>query len=144
MTSKDRMFRLWTSVHRHVFTATKGRVAGKALGMPVVMLTTVGRTSGQQRQTMLTTPLQVGDTIVLVASFGGDDREPSWCQNLRKTPEVEVTMRGRHEARIARVASPEERAELWPQITAQHSNYAGYQTKTSREIPVVVLERVSS
>jgi deazaflavin-dependent oxidoreductase (nitroreductase family) len=143
MTAKDSLFRFWTSVHRHMFTATNGRLAGKLLGMPVVMLTTVGRTTGQKRQTMLTSPLQVGDTIVLVASFGGDDREPSWCQNLRKTPEVEITMRGRHEARTARVATPEERAELWPQLTAKHSNYAGYQTKTDREIPVVLLEPVT-
>jgi len=140
MTKKDTMFRFWTSIHRHVFTASKGRVAGKALGMPVVMLTTVGRTSGQRRQTMLTSPLKVGDTVVLVASFGGDDREPSWCQNLRKTPEVEITMRGSTGPRVARVATSEERAELWPQITAKHANYAGYQTKTNREIPVVLIE----
>jgi deazaflavin-dependent oxidoreductase (nitroreductase family) len=137
---KDQMFRAFTTFHRSVFKASGGRVAGKALGMPVLVLTTTGRTSGKPRQTMLTSPLQVGDTVVLVASFGGDDREPSWCRNLRKDPNVRIVMRGRDEARRARVADPAERAELWPKITAAHANYAGYQRKTSREIPVVLLE----
>jgi deazaflavin-dependent oxidoreductase (nitroreductase family) len=137
---KDTMFRAFTTFHRSVFTLSGGRVAGKALGMPVLILTTTGRTSGKPRQTMLTSPLQVGDTIVLVASFGGDDREPSWCRNLRKDPVVQVVMRGKRETRHARVATAEERAELWPKITIAHANYAGYQTKTTREIPVVLVE----
>ena len=144
MSVKDNMFRVWTGVHRYLFKATKGKAAGKLLGMPVVLLTTTGRTSGQPRETMLTTPLQIGDTITLVASFGGDDREPSWCRNLRKNPEVTITMSGRTEKRTARVATTEERAELWPKLTAAHPNYAGYQRKTSREIPVVLLERAEA
>lgn len=143
MNLKDTMFKALTTFHRSVFKASRGRVAGKALGMPVLILTTTGRTSGKARQTMLTSPLQVGETVVLVASFGGDDREPSWCRNLRKNPDVQLTMRGRTEQRQARVANPEERAELWPKITAAHANYAGYQTKTAREIPVVLLEPVA-
>jgi deazaflavin-dependent oxidoreductase (nitroreductase family) len=137
------MFRAVTKLHRQVFRATGGRVAGKALGMPVVILTTTGRTSGKPRDTMLTSPLQLGETIVLVASKGGDDREPSWCRNLRKEPRVHLAMRGLSEERVARVASEEERAELWPKVTAAHPNYAGYQRKTSREIPLVLVEPAS-
>jgi deazaflavin-dependent oxidoreductase (nitroreductase family) len=142
MMLKDQLSRSLTTVHRTVFTASRGRIAGRALGMPVVLLTTTGRTSGKPRQTMLTTPLVLGEKVTLVASNGGDDREPSWCQNLRKTPAVEVTMTGATRQMVAHLADADERAELWPQITAAHANYAGYQRKTDREIPVVVLEPV--
>jgi deazaflavin-dependent oxidoreductase (nitroreductase family) len=143
MTTKDQLFRGLTVVHRSIFNASKGRIAGNASGMPVVLLTTTGRTSGKPRQTMLTSPLVLGDNVMLVASYGGDDREPSWCQNLRKTPEVEITTQGATRRMRAHIATAEERATLWPQITSAHANYAGYQKKTDREIPVVVLEPAS-
>src|SRR5437762_442817 len=137
MTVKDTAFRAGTSLHRAIFAATKGRVLGRGLGMPVLILTTTGRTSGKQRDTMLTTPLVLGDTVVIVASYGGDDREPAWCRNLRENPAVQITMRGARRSMTARIAEGEERADLWTQLTAAHANYAGYQRKTDREIPVV-------
>jgi deazaflavin-dependent oxidoreductase (nitroreductase family) len=76
-----------------------------------------------------------------VASRGGDDRHPAWFLNLRDNPDVEVVVGGQAAKRMrARVATPDERAELWPQITNSHRNYAGYQKKTTREIPLVLLE----
>jgi deazaflavin-dependent oxidoreductase (nitroreductase family) len=90
---------------------------------------------------MLTSPYQEGSTIVVVASRGGDDQHPAWFLNLRDDPDVEVTMKGEPKRRmVARVANAEERARLWPLVTADHKNYAGYQTKTEREIPLVLLE----
>lgn len=127
-------------LHRTIFSATKGRIGGRGLGMPVVMLTTTGRKSGQQRTTMLTSPLQEDGKVVLVASYGGDDRHPAWLLNLRENPDVELTMEGSTRKMRAHVASPEERAELWPRVTKDHANYAGYQRRTEREIPLVVLE----
>ncbi len=92
---------------------------------------------------MLSAPLQEGPTLVLVASRGGDDRHPSWFLNLRDNPDVEVVVHGRPPQPMrARVADADERARLWPQIIAEHRNYADYQTKTEREIPVVVLEPI--
>jgi deazaflavin-dependent oxidoreductase (nitroreductase family) len=137
--AKDLLFRGVTSVHRGLYRVSGGRVAGRGMGMPVLVLTTVGRKSGRKRQTMLTSPLQRGDEIVLVASFGGDDRNPAWYLNLRDNPEVEVEMDGRSRPMSARVATPDEKSELWPLIVADHSNYEGYQKKTDREIPVVIL-----
>jgi len=137
---KDVLFKSFTSVHETVFRATNGRVAGRAGGMPVVMLTTTGRKSGKPRNTMLTTPVQRGNSIVLVASFGGDDRNPAWFLNLRDNPDVEAVTAGSKRAMRARVATGEERADLWTDIVGRYKGYAGYQEKTDREIPVVVLE----
>jgi deazaflavin-dependent oxidoreductase (nitroreductase family) len=140
MPFKDQVFRAVTGLHKGVYNVSKGKVGGRGMGMPVVILTTTGRKSGQLRETMLTTPLIIGDKVTLIASFGGDDREPSWCLNIRKTAQVKLTMEGQTRDMLAHIADADERAQLWPQITSAHRNYAGYQTKTSREIPVVVLE----
>lgn len=137
---KDQLAKAVNVLHRTIFSATKGRVGGRGLGMPVVMLTTTGRKSGQPRTTMLTSPLQEDGKVVLVASYGGDDRNPAWFLNLRDNPDVELTMDGSTRKMRAYVATPEERAELWPRVTKDHANYASYQRRTEREIPLVVLE----
>ena len=133
------VLKLVNAVHRPLFHLSKGKLAGSGLGMPVLDLTTTGRKSGQRRSTMLTSPLQRGDEIVLVASRGGDDRNPDWYYNIQADPQVEVEMGGTVRPMTARIADAAERAELWPLIIEAHDNYAGYQRKTEREIPVVVL-----
>ncbi len=135
------MLKTMNTVHRGLLKLTGGRVGWQAGDMPVLELTTTGRKSGQPRAVMLTSPLQDGDAIVIVASRGGDDQHPAWFLNLRDNPNVEVAMKGAPKRPMrARVATAEERAELWPRVTAGHKNYAGYQTKTDREIPLVLLE----
>jgi len=127
-------------VHRALMKVTFGKIGWSAAGMPVLELTTVGRKSGQTRTCLLTSPLQVGDTWVIVASRGGDDHHPAWFHNLQANPAVQVAINGKPKrAWRARVASSEERADLWPKIIADHKNYAGYQSKTEREIPLVLL-----
>jgi deazaflavin-dependent oxidoreductase (nitroreductase family) len=138
--AKARFFKAITDFHKLVFRASNGKLLNRGSGMPVLMLTTTGRKSGEPRSTMLTSPLQDGDAIVLVASNNGNEHHPAWLLNLRDNPKVEVTMSGRTTPMTARVADPEEKAELWPRIIADHANYAGYQKKTERDIPVVVLE----
>jgi deazaflavin-dependent oxidoreductase (nitroreductase family) len=131
------------AIHRGLLAVTFGKVGWKAGGMPVLELTTTGRKSGQERSCMLTSPLQVGDTYVIVASRGGDDHHPAWYLNLEANPDVQVAVGGKaKQRRRARIATADERAEMWPQITAQYRNYAGYQSKTTREIPLVLLEPV--
>jgi deazaflavin-dependent oxidoreductase (nitroreductase family) len=110
--------------------------------MPMVKLTTVGRRTGQPRTIMATAPLQMGESFVLVASFGGDEREPQWCQNIRANGDVEVTIDGRTRQMRGHVADPEERAELWPKVVAASAPYGDYQKKTTREIPVVIFDPV--
>ena len=139
------MFKAVNRVHRMVLGLSGGRVGGKLSGMPVLELTTTGRRSGLPRTTVLTSPYQEGSTVVLVASRGGDDRDPAWFLNLRDHPEVTVSMQGQPpQSMRAEVAGQGERARLWPLLTAAHSNYAGYQKKTTRQIPVVLLRPVES
>jgi deazaflavin-dependent oxidoreductase (nitroreductase family) len=132
--------RTMSQVHRAILHATGGRVLGSALGMTVVELRTVGRTSGLPRTTMLTAPIIDGDRIVLVASKGGDDRDPDWYRNLMAHPEAELTVAGQHRLVQARRASPDEKAELWPRVVAAYRGYAGYQRRTERDIPLVICE----
>lgn len=109
--------------------------------MPVLQLTTTGRKSKEPRSVMLTSPLQEGDTLVVVASRGGDDHHPAWFLNLRDQPKVQVAYKGgAKKPMTARVANAEERARMWPEVTSHYKGYAGYQSKTEREIPLVLLE----
>src|SRR5512132_4318909 len=118
--AKDMTMRVVTGFHRAVFRASNGRLANHGYGMPVLELTTTGRKTGKQRTTMLTSPVQDGGRIVIIASYGGDDRHPTWFLNLRDDPNVEITMEGETRPMRARVASPEEKAELWPRVVAAH------------------------
>ena len=136
----DFALKAMNTAHRIVLKVSFGKVGWSASGMTVLELTTTGRKSGQPRSVMLTSPHQDGDTVVIVASRGGDDHHPAWFLNLQANPEVEVALAGAPKAPYtAHVATAEERAELWPTITSKHKNYAGYQTKTEREIPLVLL-----
>ncbi len=137
---KDIASRCVTGLHMSVFSVTNGRLLGRMAGMPVVMLTTTGRKSGRPRATMLTSPLQLGESVVLVASNGGDHRHPRWFLNLRENPDVEIVMEGRHRRMHARVAAPGEMHELWPKVTQVYPRYAEYQKKTTRDIPFVILD----
>jgi deazaflavin-dependent oxidoreductase (nitroreductase family) len=137
----DAMLKTMNAVHRGLLTISGGRIGRRLSGMPVLELTTIGRKTGQPRTVMLTSPVQDGAAIVIVASRGGDDTHPAWFLNLRDNPDVEVAMNGEPARRMrARVATTDERARLWPLVVADHANYAGYQRKTSREIPLVLLE----
>ena len=90
---------------------------------------------------MLTSPVQLGRSLVIVASRGGDDVDPAWLLNLRAHPQVQVALAGRPAvAMVARVATPDERERLWPRVVAEMPRYAEYQERTSRVIPVVLLE----
>lgn len=113
--------------------------------MPALELTTVGRKSGKPRAVMLTSPVQLGDALVVVASKGGEDTHPEWFLNLRDNPSVEVSFKGAAKTPMAaRVVDDAERDELWPKVVAAAKNYSGYQKKTTRKIPLVVLEPLNA
>src|SRR5690242_5572371 len=101
------------TVHRALIKASGGRKGWNVASMPVLELTTIGRKSGRPHSIMLTSPIQDGSTLVVVASRGGDDVHPAWFLNLVDNPEVEVAVQGKPKQPMrARVATPEERARL--------------------------------
>jgi F420H(2)-dependent quinone reductase len=108
--------------------------------MPVLLLTTVGRKTGKARTVPLTY-IEHGDAIVLVASYGGRPYNPDWFENLVAHAEVEVVIRGERRTLRARPATAEERARLWPKVIETYVGYARYQEKTTREIPLALLDR---
>jgi len=129
------------AVHRAVQWFSFGKLGWTAMKMPVVELTTVGRKTGKPRTVLLTSPLQIGSAHVVVASRGGDDKPPAWLGNLVANPDVEISIAGRTRIHArARVATPAERAQWWPQVIADHAFYGDYQKATTREIALVVLE----
>ena len=136
----DLGFKYGPMLHRAVIRISGGRLFNRLGGMPIVELHTIGRKTGQPRVTTLSSPIVSDDRIVLVASKGGDDRNPAWLLNLEASPEVEVTVAGQNRPMRARVASAEEKAELWPQVVAAYQGYEGYQKRTARDIPVVICE----
>jgi deazaflavin-dependent oxidoreductase (nitroreductase family) len=136
----DRFFKTMNRAHRVLLKLTGGRLGWTVGEMPVLQLTTTGRRSGTLRSVMLTSPHRENGFVVIVASKGGEDTHPDWFLNLRENPQVVVTVEGGvTSTMIARVASPEERARLWPIVIGKHGNYARYQARTDREIPLVML-----
>jgi F420H(2)-dependent quinone reductase len=128
-------------VHTVVYRATGGLVGHRFPGAPpMLLLDHVGAKSGIER----TTPLVYvadGEDLVLVASKGGYPRNPAWFHNLRAHPETTVQVGSERRPVRARVANPSERARLWPRAVAVYGGYEGYQERTDREIPLVILER---
>jgi deazaflavin-dependent oxidoreductase (nitroreductase family) len=137
----DGFLKAMNGVHKGLLRLSGGRLGWSFDDMPVLELTTTGRRSGQPRSVMLTSPHSDGDRIVIVASKGGEDTHPAWLLNLRENPQVVVSMKGAPDVpMLASVASREERERLWPIVAEKYANYAGYQAKTDREIPLVLLE----
>lgn len=136
----DLQLKTMNVIHKTMLTLSFGKLGWKTAGMPVLKLTTVGRKSGEPRTVMLTSPVQVGDAIVIVASKGGEETHPAWYLNLLAKPEVKVEWKGEPaKTMIATTATAAEKAELWPKIVAAFKGYGGYQKKTERDIPLVFL-----
>ncbi len=137
----DLQFRILGGVHRRLYRLTGGKIGGRIGRLPVLLLTTTGRKSGQPR----TQPLaytKAGDGFAVIASKGGAPRHPLWYLNLRAHPLADVTV-GRESRRVrARDAQGEERDRLWRALADLFPGYDGYARKTTRQIPVVVLEVV--
>ena len=132
--------RMANRLHRGLLAISGGRIGSTLRSMPVVELHTIGRASGEPRRAMLTVPVHEDGRYVLVASKGGNPRHPAWYLNLVAHPDVELTVKGTTVPMRAHTATPEERAQLWPRIVREYRGYAGYQRRTTREIPVVICE----
>jgi deazaflavin-dependent oxidoreductase (nitroreductase family) len=135
------MIRTTTVINRFLFKLTNGKVGGRFGKVDILLLTTKGRKSGEKR----TVPLQYfkdGEDLVLVASNAGDDRHPAWWLNLQADPKAQVQIGGNKKRVEARKATADEKTRIWPNVTAIYPGYDEYQTRTSREIPLVLLRPV--
>jgi deazaflavin-dependent oxidoreductase (nitroreductase family) len=131
---------LFGQEHVRRYQETDGAEGHDWQGTTVLILTTTGRHSGEPRSTPLIYGKRGTDHVV-VASKGGAEEHPAWYLNLSEQPEVAVQVRGDRFKARARAATPDEKPELWRMMTARWPAYDEYQRKTSRDIPVVVLER---
>ena len=130
----------WQARHAQRYIETNGAEGHIWNGVPTLLLTTKGRRSGESR----TTPLIYGtdgDRYLVVASRGGAPQHPGWYLNLVDQPEVEVQVGPERFAARARAATAEEKPALWKRMNEIFPSYDEYQTRTTREIPVVIIER---
>jgi deazaflavin-dependent oxidoreductase (nitroreductase family) len=132
----------WAREHVHRYVATGGAEGHEwKPGVPTLLLTTVGRRSGQARRTPLIYQKD-GDSYLVVASKGGHPAHPDWYSNLVAEPRVRVQVGSEVFDATARAADPDEQARLWPRMTAVWPDYDAYQQRTDRPIPIVVLTPV--
>ena len=137
------LIRAFGSFHAWAYEASGGRWGGRLKGLPMLLLHLVGRKSGKPRRIPLLY-LKAGEDLVIVASFYGSPGHPAWYHNLMASPECDVR-EGRRRYRVhARTATPEERETLWPRLVDFYSDYATYQSRTDREIPLVILSPVAA
>ena len=143
MTLADRswpVLRVVMSGHTRIYRATNGVIGHRFPGAPpALLLDHVGAKSAIRRTTPLVYVKDGGD-VVIVASKGGHPRHPAWYHNLRAHPDTTVQIGAAQIAVHARVATPRERERLWPKVVAAYGGYRGYQQRTDREIPLVILE----
>ena len=133
---QHQIFRAITSAHVCLYRLTRGRVGGRLAGSDVLLLTTVGRKSAKLRTLPLLT-LETDQGWAIVASYAGSDRHPSWYLNLRDEPAVEIHIGGRQLACIAETTESARHAELWPRFVDAYPDYALYQERTERPIPII-------
>ncbi len=137
----DWLVRLIDHLTRQIYTWTDGRTGSVQMGWTMLLLTTTGRKTGRQLTHTLAY-LQDGTSLVVVASNNGSDHHPAWYLNLCANPRVYVHHGRQKGYFLARAASPQARAALWPRLVAYHPPYAGHQAHTRRELPVVILSPV--
>lgn len=131
--------RLFWRFHRCLYAATKGRVGSSLLGRRVILLRTKGRRSGASREVALFAFDDRGRDVI-VASYVGEPNHPAWYLNLKADPSVLILEKGRWARVRARVRRGDERARLWAEISGRDPNVQEYQDRTSRQIPVVILD----
>lgn len=139
---RSKLVDVFWKIHPWIYRASRGRLLGRLAGMDVLVLETRGRRSGAERETCLTyfAPSDAPDSFVVIGSFLGEPRHPAWVHNLRTQPAARVLVRGRQIEVRAHEARGEERARLWRELVAIQPDYRAYESRTDREIPVVVLE----
>lgn len=136
---RDTTARRLSRLHAFLYRLTRGALGQRLVRNDMLLLTTTGRRTGTPHTVPLLY-LHEGDTLVVIASWGGRAHHPHWYANLVANPQVTVQVRGRRWRARARTATPAERALWWPRVLAAYDGYRQYQRNTDRVIPVVFLE----
>jgi deazaflavin-dependent oxidoreductase (nitroreductase family) len=130
----------WVKAQIDEYVATDGAKPVFRYGSPLVLITTQGRKSGEWRRTCLIGASD-GSNVIVVASKGGAPEHPAWYHNLEANPRVWVQQGAETSWTVAHTADPDEKPRLWDKMVGLYPDYADYQVKTDRDIPVVVLVR---
>ena len=123
----------------YTYLISSGKIFGNLGNLPVLILNTKGRTTGRIIKTVLVYFSDQGK-IFIIASFGGNPKNPSWFLNIQKNPYISIQIKNEKINCFARILSKEEKDLIWPKIILFYSGYERYQNSTSREIPVIELE----
>jgi deazaflavin-dependent oxidoreductase (nitroreductase family) len=134
----DASVKIFSYVHTSLFRLTGGAVGSRLVNNDMLLLTTTGRTSGTQHTVPLLYLRDEADVIV-IASYGGRPYDPDWYRNLLADPKATIQIGNSHTAVTAETIATDERQTWWPRIVAAYGDYAAYQSRTDREIPVVRL-----
>ena len=135
----DAVIKPLSKLNTWLYRLSGGKVWGRWLqGAPILLLTTIGRKSGQPRVVPLLY-LRDGEKLVIVASKGGMSKHPLWYRNLEANPDVEIEIGRERTKMVARRASDQEKAALWPRLVEMYTDYDDYQARTERNIPVIIL-----
>ena len=132
------MMRMISGTHEFWYRLSGGLIGGRFGRLPILLLTTTGRTSGLKRTTPLVY-LPDGKNMIIIGSNGGSDKHPEWWLNLRSQPKAEVQVGRDVRTVVAHKADGDERERLWRAVVELYHGYEKYRRMTSREIPVVVL-----
>jgi deazaflavin-dependent oxidoreductase (nitroreductase family) len=132
----------WNTAIIEEFRSNSGKVGGQFEGAPLLLLHTVGARSGQERVNPMMYR-RIGDNYAVFASKAGAPTNPDWYHNLVANPAVTAEIGGDTVRLHARVAGPDERDSIWTAQKTEYPGFADYETKTTRQIPVVILEPVS-
>jgi deazaflavin-dependent oxidoreductase (nitroreductase family) len=139
MSMPDGALRAMGKLNVPIYRLTRGRVMGKIGKAPVLLLTSIGRRSGQPRAAPVLF-LADGERVVVIGSNAGNMREPAWSHNLKANPDAEIEIRSERRLVRARVTTGDERTELWRKMNQQYAGFEDYDERTSREIAVFALE----
>lgn len=134
------VMRVMSAFNTWIYRVSGGRVGGRWMyGAPILLLTTAGRKSGQKRTAPLLY-LADADRVVIVGSQGGMSQDPQWVRNIEADPDVEIEIGARKRAMKARRGNAEEKAHYWPALCKMYPDYADYQARTLRDIPILILD----
>jgi deazaflavin-dependent oxidoreductase (nitroreductase family) len=134
------VIRVLTRLNTLAYRASGGKIAGKwTHGEPMLLLTTIGRKSGEPRTVTLVF-MRDGERLLVVGSQAGLSTDPLWMKNAEANPDVTVEIGSDKRKMRARRGTPEEKAHYWPALCAMNSDYSDYQSRTTRDIPILLLD----